>query len=356
MKVETRKQEIINMLTSCSRPTYKKEELLTEMLKLQNEMLEVTFSKDHAELANLRLWDIEHHLEQVNNECGGAASNELERFRLQSKKVCNLIKAEFSGNNGEYKTFKTLEYLKIPHTILKNVEFNDELGRTELDAIVITPFGITIVEVKNTSRNIFINEQGNYYRTGDFLHLDCNIASKMAVREEILRTTLAKIGYADINIQSVIVFTNPKIEIQNKYSGIKVCFIGQLNHYVEDVNSSPRYTGEEITAMANHITESSNRNEFTLDFDADMFKNDFATVVAVLENASSAFARKELELAEEKNQQILPVNKQYSLKEKLLKSLQSDTVKKVGSAAAVFTASIVSSLITKRVILYGGTN
>lgn len=161
MNIESRKAEIINTLTSCSKATYTKEELLPEMLSLQKEMLEITFSKDHAELANLRLWDIERHLDQLNDECCGVATEELERFKLQAKDVCNLIKAEFSGNRGEFKAFRTLEYLRVPHTVLKNVEFNDENGSTELDAVVITPNGITIVEVKNTSKTIFIDEQGN---------------------------------------------------------------------------------------------------------------------------------------------------------------------------------------------------
>lgn len=354
MNIESRKAEIINALTSCSKAAYTKEELLPEMLNLQKEMLEITFSKDHAELANLRLWDIERHLDQLNDECRGAATEELERFKLQAKEVCNLIKAEFSGSRGEFKAFRTLEYLRVPHTILKNVEFNDENRRTELDAVVITPNGITIVEVKNTSKTIFIDEQGNYYRTGEYLRLDCNIADKMTAREELLRSTLSKVGYSSIRIQSVLVFTNPKIEVQNKYSGIKVCFIGQLNHYIEDVASSVTYSEAELETMATRITEASNRNKFTLDFDAEKFKNDFATVMAILENAASA-AEKELEIANEVAQPTaVPVFKQETFKDKLINFLHSDTTKKVGEVAATLAVAIASSLITKKVMLNGG--
>lgn len=351
MNIETRKKEIITTLASCSKASYTKEELLSEMLNLQQEMLEATFNKNHAELADLRLWDIERHFEQINDECNGIATEEIERFKLQSKTVCNLIKAEFSGNRGESKAFKTLEFLKTPHTILKNVEFNDENGRTELDAVVITPSGITIVEVKNTSKDIFIDEQGNYYRTGQFLRLDCNIASKMSAREDILRQTLSKIGFDDTKIQSVLVFTNSRIEVQNKYNGINVCFNGQLNYYIENLSSTAIYTEEEIAAMASHITESSNRNQFTLDFDADQFKNDFATVMAILENAASQAASKELEITEDLEQ---PVIKQESFREKIIKALHSDAIKKAGGIAAALSVSIISSVITKKIVLNGG--
>lgn len=354
MNIESRKAEIISALTSCSKATYTKEELLPEMLNLQKEMLEITFSKDHAELANLRLWDIERHLDQLNDECCGAATEELERFKLQAKEVCNLIKAEFSGNRGELKAFRTLEYLRVPHAVLKNVEFNDENGRTELDAVVITPNGITIVEVKNTSKTIFIDEQGNYYRTGEYLKLDCNIADKMTAREEILRSTLFKAGYSNVRIQSVLVFTNPRIEIQNKYSGIKVCFIGQLNHYIEDVASSETYSEAELETMAVRITEASNRNNFTLDFDAEKFKNDFATVMATLENAASAAEEESEVVSEGAPSTIALVFKQETFKDKLIGFLHSDTTKKVGEVAAVLAVSVVSSLITKKVMLNGG--
>ena len=83
-----------------------------------------------------------------------------------SKILCNLIKAEISGNRGEYKAFKTLEYLQSQNKVMRNVELSHGETRTEIDALVITPKCLTIVEVKNTSKNnLLIDEDGNYYRT-----------------------------------------------------------------------------------------------------------------------------------------------------------------------------------------------
>lgn len=353
MNIETRKQEIINALTSCNRPTYKKEELLPEMMSLQKEVLEITFSKDHAGLADLRLWDVERHLEQLNEQCGGIATQELERFRLQSKEVCNLIKAEISGNRGEYKTNRTLEYLTVPNIVLKNVEFNDKDGRTEMDSIVVTPNGITIVEVKNTSRTVYIDELGNFYRTGDYLHLDCNIASKMQKREAILKKVLASIGIENVTIQSVLLFTNSRIEIQNKYNGITVSFLGQLNHYIENMVPSSKCTQEDMNAIVKGIMDNANRNEYALDFDPDMFKEAFAETVAKLEIASSACKSNDTEVIEEARQ---PEPQSESFKEKALKFLHSNLAKGIGGAAVIAIVFFTSSLITKKIIRNGGAD
>lgn len=69
-----------------------------------------------------------------------------------------------------------------------------------MDAVVITPKCVTIIEVKNTSRNIFIDEEGNYFRTGEFLKWDCNIAEKMSLKEKLLRKVLseAEMGHLQI--------------------------------------------------------------------------------------------------------------------------------------------------------------
>ena len=45
-------------------------ELLGEMFALQQEIVELTFSGEHAATAELKIWDVEKHLEQLNEECG----------------------------------------------------------------------------------------------------------------------------------------------------------------------------------------------------------------------------------------------------------------------------------------------
>lgn len=163
MMNNTRVQELMAGMNSFRKEAYHKSEILSEMLALQSEIVNLTFNGEHAVEAELKIYDVERHLQQLNDECGHVADEALQRFIEGSKVLCNLIKAEISGNKGEFKAFRTLEYLKSQNIVLKNVELEDGDLRTELDAVVITPKCITIVEVKNTSKNIFIDEAGNYY-------------------------------------------------------------------------------------------------------------------------------------------------------------------------------------------------
>ena len=199
----SRIEELMSAMKSFGNEKYEKSELLTEMLTLQREIVELTFNDEHASTADLKIWDVERHLEQMNRDCGNVADEELKQFKNGSKTLCNLIKAEISGARGEAKAFRTLQNIRSKNIVLKNVELSDGDNRTELDAIVITGGAVTIIEVKNTAKDVFIDENGNYFRTGEFLRWDCNIAEKMSIKEALLRKALENSGVQDIQIKNI---------------------------------------------------------------------------------------------------------------------------------------------------------
>lgn len=95
MTKENRIKEIISAMQSFSKDAYHKEELLPEYLELQKELINLTFNDSHAENGKLRIWDVENHLEKLNEECGHIADEELNVFKEDSKFICNAIKSEF---------------------------------------------------------------------------------------------------------------------------------------------------------------------------------------------------------------------------------------------------------------------
>lgn len=147
--------DIMTSIRAFTKERYRKSELLDEMPALQAEIVRLTFNDDHATTSDLRIWDVERHLEQMNEDCRHPAEEELQCFKDGSKTLCNLIKAEISGNCGERKVFRKLEYLNFPNIVPRNIELSDGALRSELDAIVITPKCLTIVEVKNTGTVLF---------------------------------------------------------------------------------------------------------------------------------------------------------------------------------------------------------
>ena len=288
-----RVSEMMATMKSFGKDTYQRNELLTEMFLLQKEIVGLTFNEEHASTADLKIYDVEKQLEQLNQDCGNVADEELKRFKEGSKTLCNLIKAEISGSRGEAKAFRMLQFIHLKNRVLKNVELSDGLRRTELDAVVITPGVITVVEVKNTAKNIFIDENGDYYRTGEYLRLDCNIAEKMSIKEELLKKLLDDDGIKDIKIRSVVVFTNNRIEVQNKFSGIKTCFLSQLAYIIDGFMSDINMSEKEMEHIETLIRNAECKEAYPFEFDVDQYKLDFTRLMAILEDASAKATKPE---------------------------------------------------------------
>lgn len=293
---KNRVDDILTNIRAFSKESYHKSELLEEMLSLQAEIVRLTFNDDHASTADLRIWDVERHLEQLNEDCGHPADEELQYFKDGSKTLCNLIRAEISGSCGERKVFRRLEYLNSPNIVLRNIELSNGTLRTELDAIVITSKCLTIIEVKNTGKDIFIDENGNYFRTGEFLKWDCNIAEKMDIKEKLLRRAVTDTGISDLQIKCLVVFTNNRIEVQNKYHSIRTCFISQLNSIIEGFTLNDRYSEQLMQNLQQSIEKYSSQETYPFEFDVQKYKTDFATLMAKLEKAAEG---KEGESAEQ---------------------------------------------------------
>lgn len=335
----TRIEELMANMKSFRKEAYHKSEILDEMLALQSEIVNLAFNGEHAATAELKIYDVERHLEQLNEECEHVADEALQRFIDGSKVLCNLIKAEISGNRGEFKAFRTLEYLKSQNVVLKNVELQDGDLRTELDAVVVTPKCITIVEVKNTGKNIFIDDTGNYYRTGEFLKWDCDIAGKMSVKETLLRKALADAGIADVKIQGVVVFTNNRIEVQNKYSALRTCFVSQLAYIIDGFKGEQIYSEEDMARIQEAVNAAECKEYYPAEFNAEQYKMDFATVMATIEAASSV----KDEVVEEIYEATKVVEtKKTTFKDVVRAIFTSKYTRYAGSAAAGFALAFIS--------------
>lgn len=330
-------EEMMAAMKSFSKEKYQRNELLSEMFALQQEIVELTFNGQHASTANLRIWDVERHLEQMNRDCGNIADEALQAFKNGSKTLCNLIKAEVSGARGEAKAFRTLQYIRNKNIVLRNVELCDGDLRTELDAVVIMPGTIAIVEVKNTAKDIFIDENGDYYRTGEFLRWDCNIAEKMSTKEDLLRKTLERKGIQNIQLRSVVVFTDNRIEVQNKYSRIRTCFVSQLAYVIDGFKGCRVMTDEEMEQAESVIIDAESKETYPFKFDVKQYKRNFATLMATLEEAS---ATKESETLEE---EVVDKTK-VSIWTRVKSFLKPRYSGYVGSAVAPAAVTIVSTV------------
>lgn len=301
--MKERIKEIESQLTSLAKEKYAKKELLSQMLALQNEIVCATFNEEHAQRADLRLWDVEKHLSQLNEGCGNVADELLSSFVAQSRQLSEKIKAEFSGAKGESKALKSLQTNPNSQKILRNVELTLGDHRTEIDLIVITKSDIFLLEVKNTAKDIVIDEKGNYCRrayNGDLV-FDKNIGEKMNEKEYLLREALKNAGVENVNIQSLVVFTNSGINVTNNYKYITECYLSQLPHIVSNTQGIERFSEREINKVAQIILNSQSKHEYYVEFDVERLKNTFATLIATLEKAKAEQNEKTVEIARKRN-------------------------------------------------------
>ena len=278
--------QIAKSFTSLTRDTYHKTEILPELFAFQSELVKKTF-KESLNTESLRIWDVEKRLDRMNVECGGKVTEQLETFKKDCKRISNLIRAEISGNRGEMMAFDSLSHIQGEHFILKNIELSNDEMRSELDAIVINHNGAFIVEVKNTKRNIFIDEDGNYYRTGEFLKWDSDIKEKMQVKESLLREVFVQKGLTNIPIYKIVVFTNNRIEVQNKCKSLNTCFLSQLPHIIDN-NHDAVISYSDMKLAVRAVSEANIEKSYPFEFDANAFKINFASIIVALEEAEEA--------------------------------------------------------------------
>lgn len=283
MTTAERIHEITSRMTSFPELRIHRSDLLAELLKLQEEICKETFNGVHVENSKLRIWDVQAHLDKLNEERGHMADEELRTFKKGCRILAKEISSEITGSAGEYKAARSLEIIRCKKRILRNIEFTADERRAELDFIVFNEKAIFIIEVKNPQKDIYIDERGNYCRAGNAMLFDKNIGESMNTKSYLLRKALMGAGYEDPNIQSIVVFTNNNIHVENRFKHIDIAYLSALPHIIEKYEGAPLYSLSDIERMADIVQAAACNEAYPIPFDVNQFKKDFATLMAKLE-------------------------------------------------------------------------
>lgn len=286
-QIRNRIEEVMNSLTACSKESYPKSQVLEELLNLQEQMVKVVFNDEHAKNANLRIWDVIKHIQNLNEQKGIIEDSQINEITECCKYIGNRICAEITGISGEKKAFYCLKNIICKKFLIQNVELSKEGINTEIDDIVITEKGIYIIEVKNTSKDVKIDSAGNYYRKiygtdGNDYQLKYNMAEKMTYKEILLKELMEEEGI-HTNVSSILVFTNNGMEIINEYPHIRHCLLGQLSHLIEDDSTPKSLTYEQMQNIYNLINSKRCYEDYPFEIDIQEFKSKFAHILANLE-------------------------------------------------------------------------
>ena len=272
-----KRESLLSSLKGLNKDVYSREELLPEMDQLEKEMAQIVFEDGldiPAEYVHMTY--IMKHLHEMNNEARNVVDQELKKLSRLASIFSNHVRAQQSGITGEDRVEQYLGYMKSNHVVLRNLQLSDGVHNTEIDFLVLKQGVATIVEVKNSKRDIYIDEAGDMYKIGRYENFDSHLGTKMDFRAEVIKQLLKDAGFENMKIEKVVVFTNNRIQVQKDYRGFRVCFLSRLPHLIDD------FYGTGVIQFTKHLQQiadfiqSKDLNEYyPFDMDVQEFKESF---------------------------------------------------------------------------------
>lgn len=134
------------------------------------------------------------------------------------------------GLYGENQILFELLHSNIPMYIFHDVYYEFEDKTAQIDFIVVTEYKVFIIECKNVIGNVIINNDASFIReysnikegmysplTQNQRHIDL-LVSLVISKQSIINKLLNNNSKVNSFFDSVVVFTNPKTIIKNKYA------------------------------------------------------------------------------------------------------------------------------------------
>jgi hypothetical protein len=168
---------------------YTNQEIVNHLTALQTALARGVFERLHAE--NLRDRDIMTHFESLATEYGLETSDLFIRFKSNMSELGYTIGSFIKGMHGERIARRALKLLSYEKDIriLYNVQLEDDEAQAEYDAIVIAPYGLFVVEVKNWGASMTIAPNGLIQRDDDS-GIVYDLPGRMSLKEALLREYL----------------------------------------------------------------------------------------------------------------------------------------------------------------------
>lgn len=287
---------------------YTNQEIIDRLIELQRALAKGVFEKTHAE--NLRDRDIMIHFEALAKEYSLDESETFLRFKSNMDELGYTIGTFIKGMNGERTAKRDLKLLSYDEKIriLYNIQLKDKDARTEYDAIVVAPYGMFVVEVKNWGSDVKISPNGFLIRNDDS-RVAYDIPGRMSVKEALLREYLKE--YFPANYQNILLFSNIKSLVEDNYQQIPISYGGGISYEIKSFaqnENSIVMTNEQINKIVEIILENHQEQRALCNVKCDEIITDYAKLMAQIEAASNGHSEKidELKISIDK-----PVSEPY---------------------------------------------
>ena len=264
---------------------YTNQEIVNHLTELQGAMARGVFEKTHAE--NLRERDIMIHFEALAKEYELDSTDTYLRFKENMNELGYTIGSFIKGMNGERIARRALKLLTYDKSIriLYNVQLEDEDVQAEYDAIVVAPFGIFVVEVKNWGVSMTISSNGLLTRDDDS-NIVYDLPGRMSVKEALLREHLRELFPS--NYHNMLLISNERAHIKDNYHRISISCGGGIAYEIKSyANSGETISCEQVNKIADAILESHKEQRALCSVKCDEIITDYAKLMVQIEAAST---------------------------------------------------------------------
>ena len=204
---------------------YSNKEMVDGSIKLQGAIAKDFASRMQIEIDRDR--DVLFAIENVVAKNNLDNTEEFRRLKTNITELGYTIGSFIKGMNGEKIAKRALKLISFDKDVrvLFNIALEDEDVQVEYDAIVIAPYGIFVVEVKNWEASMVINERGIIQRE-DGTDIAYDIPGRMSIKEGLLREYLGELFTTDY--QGIVLFSNEHTKVRDEYKKIPLSFGGSI--------------------------------------------------------------------------------------------------------------------------------
>ena len=263
---------------------YTNDEIIDKLTGIQSAMANGIRSVRSAEQFHLK--DVMPHFEALANEYGVKDTPEYDRLSHNMSYLGFTIASFKKGRSGEQKAMRALRVLTFDTgvEILHNIGLRDETSETEIDAVVITPYGVFMIEVKNFSGDCIITERGILKRTDDS-GPTYDLGGKMLDKEFLLRRCLGDLS--KVPYHGILLFADDNAKIQDHYGQIPVSYCNTVNEKIRSFNHGEVLTEDQITEIRNRLLANNICRLFPCKVNCEQIIDDYAVLMTSIEEAAN---------------------------------------------------------------------
>lgn len=260
---------------------YTNPEIIDHLVDLQEAMAREVFALGHAEHFAAR--DIMIHFGALAEEYGLTGSDEYRRLAVNMKTLGYTIGSLKKGATGEKRTREGLRVMNYdPQVrILYNITLQDDGSKTEYDAIVITTYGIFVVEAKNFRGTAHITEKGMLQRADDAA-ATYNLGERMNNKEYLLKSCLGDL--AGVPYQGLLLYVDESADIVDDYKQIPIIYCNTVATTIRSYNHGEQaISPEDVLEIERRLQAHHTESRYPCRVDCEQIIADFARLISAIE-------------------------------------------------------------------------